>query len=338
VIDVDIQNLPERSTLPEGFTVRPAAAEDAPALVALLRADEIAATGETSVSITEVTEWFEGVRARERGVTRVVQRDADVVGVWRVYRNFDDKYWVQTIVDRTLDPHHLDRLWAAGLAWAEHTVIAIAAGLAVDSPRSELWVYENDALAHRQAEAAGFVQVRAFVEMQVDLAEYTPPADARTPVAIRRADIAAADSPDLRTMYEVITESFRDHFDFALRSFDDWVDGRLTDPLVATDHWYLAELGGEPVGGLIGHNSYLESDNAGYIANIGVLRSGRGKGVAKALLHTSFVRYAADGRDAVKLHVDAESPTGATHLYEAVGMYRRLVGFDFHKQLGSAGG
>ena len=27
----------------------------------------------------------------------------------------------------------------------------------------------------------------------------------------------------------------------------------------------------------------------------------------------------------------AESPTGATHLYESVGMYRRLVGFDFHK-------
>jgi len=32
--------------------------------------------------------------------------------------------------------------------------------------------------------------------------------------------------------------------------------------------------------------------------------------------------------------VDAESTTGATHLYESVGMYRRLAGFDFHKQLG----
>ena len=217
MIDVDIQNLPEWSTLPEGFTVRPAAAEDAPTLVALLRADEIAATGETSVSITDVTEWFEGVRARERGVTRVVQRDADVVGVWRVYRNFDDKYWVQTIVDRTLDPHDLDRLWAAGLAWAEHTVIAIAAGLAVDSPRAELWVYENDALAHRQAEAAGFVQVRAFVEMQVELADYTPPppppADARTPVAIRRADIVAADSPrpadDVRGDHRIVPGPLR---------------------------------------------------------------------------------------------------------------------------------
>ena len=69
--------------------------------------------------------------------------------------------------------------------------------------------------------------------------------------------------------------------------------------------------------------------------HLGVLREGRGRGVAKALLHASFARYAADGRAAVKLHVDADSPTGATHLYESVGMYRRLVGYDYHKHLGA---
>ncbi|MEZ5089508.1 MAG: GNAT family N-acetyltransferase [Micropruina sp.] len=68
------------------------------------------------------------------------------------------------------------------------------------------------------------------------------------------------------------------------------------------------------------------SADADYVANLGVLRSGRGRGVAKALLHAAFARAQADGRAAVRLHVDAESPTGATRLYESVGMYRRVVG------------
>lgn len=320
--------------LPAGVVVHRAGADDVPALLALLRADEVAAMGETSLSAGEVEEWFDTPRARERNTALVLERDGVLVGVWRVFRNFDDKYWAQVAIDRSLPAALVDELWTAGLAWAEEVALAIADGLGVTGPRLDLWVNEHDLLTRRHAEAFGFRQMRAFIEMQIDLDGYVAPApDPASPVVVRRAD-TSSDASDLRTMYEVISESFRDHYDFQLRSFEDWLEAKHADPLADPGHWYLAEIDGDVVGGLMGHNSYLEADNAGYVANLGVLRQGRGRGVAKALLHTSFARYAADGRVAVKLHVDAESPTGATHLYESVGMYRRLVGFDFHKQLG----
>ncbi|MFT4295719.1 MAG: GNAT family N-acetyltransferase [Micropruina sp.] len=319
--------------LPEGVAARPAASDDVPAILELLRAEELAGTGETSLSAGEIAEWFDTPRARERNTALVLERDGVPIGVWRVFRNFDDRYWAQLAIDRSLPSELVDELWRSGLEWTEQVSLAVAAGLGVTAPRLDIWVNEHDALTRRHAEASGFQQMRAFIEMHIDLAGYVAP-EPNPQVLVRQAEVAASDSPDLATMYAVITESFRDHYDFQLRSFDDWAEARRSDPLGDPSHWYLAEIDGEVVGGLIGHNSYLEADDAGYVANLGVLRQGRGRGVAKALLHTSLARYAADGRVAVKLHVDAESPTGATHLYESVGMHRRLVGFDFHKHLG----
>ncbi|MBK8446234.1 MAG: GNAT family N-acetyltransferase [Micropruina sp.] len=330
---IQTPDVPQPTSLPRGVTVRPAAPGDVAALVSLLRGDELAASGESSMTETEVAATFESSRARERLIGRVLERDGALIGLWRVGRNFDAKYSFAIAIDRRLPAPLVDELWQQGLQWSEAVALSVAAARGIDRPRADLWVFENDDLARRHAEAAGFEQVRAFIEMQLDLPGYAAPTGASA-VTLRRAEVTDAGSPDLRAMYEVITESFRDHFDFTERTFDDWAESRLQDPLRALDHWYFAELDGMVVGGLVGHNAYLQSDDAGYVANLGVLRSGRGRGAAKALLRASFARYAADGRAAVKLHVDAESPTGATHLYESVGMYRRMVGYDFHKSLG----
>ena len=320
--------------LPEGVALRVSAEDDVAAITELLRAEELAGIGETSVNATEVGEWFDTPRARERNVVRALERDGVLIGVWRVFRNFEDKYWAQVAVDRRLPAEVVDELWRTGLEWTERSSVARAAGFGVTNPRLDLWAYEDDALTRRHAEAFGFKQMRAFIEMHIDLADYTAP-QPDPAVLVRQADVSEAGSPDLATLYHVLTESFRDHYDFQLRSFEDWLEAREADALADPTHWYLAELDGEAVGALRGDNSYLEVDDAGYVASVGVLRQGRGRGVAKALLHTSFARYAADGRAAVKLHVDAESPTGATHLYESVGMHRRLVGFDYHKWIGT---
>ena len=131
--------------------------------------------------------------------------------------------------------------------------------------------------------------MRAFIEMQIDLDGYVAPEpDPASPVVVRQAVVPDDGAVDLRTMYQIISESFRDHYDFQLRSFEDWVEAKHSDQLADPTHWYLAEIDGEAVGGLMGHNSYLEADNAGYVANLGVLRQGRGRGVAKALLRTTL--------------------------------------------------
>jgi GNAT superfamily N-acetyltransferase len=58
----------------------------------------------------------------------------------------------------------------------------------------------------------------------------------------------------------------------------------------------------------------------GYVGLLGVRRPWRGRGLAKALLHRTFAEFWRRGLTHVTLGVDAESPTGATQLYERVGM------------------
>ncbi len=70
-----------------------------------------------------------------------------------------------------------------------------------------------------------------------------------------------------------------------------------------------------------------------YIAYLGVLRSARGRGAARALLHAVVADAAERGRDRVGLEVDADSPTGAVGLYESTGFVTSYVTQSWHRAL-----
>ena len=61
-------------------------------------------------------------------------------------------------------------------------------------------------------------------------------------------------------------------------------------------------------------------DDVGWVDWLAVLGSHRGRGIAPALLHRSFAAFAARGLRRVRLNVDAQNVTGATAVYERVGM------------------
>ena len=58
----------------------------------------------------------------------------------------------------------------------------------------------------------------------------------------------------------------------------------------------------------------------GYVRQLAVAPSQRGRGVGLALLHESFARHRARALPATALGVDAANPTGALALYERAGM------------------
>jgi ribosomal protein S18 acetylase RimI-like enzyme len=74
-------------------------------------------------------------------------------------------------------------------------------------------------------------------------------------------------------------------------------------------------------------------NGGGYVGAIGVRRPWRGKGYAKALLLYTFREFFQRGTTRVTLGVDAESPTGATHLYERVGMHVEAENVVFEKMV-----
>jgi mycothiol synthase len=82
--------------------------------------------------------------------------------------------------------------------------------------------------------------------------------------------------------------------------------------------WLVAIEGGRPVAALIGTVDVEE--NRGWVSELGVLRSHRGRGIGAALLRRAFAAFADRGLRDVMLNVDAENPTGATQLYERAGM------------------
>lgn len=57
-----------------------------------------------------------------------------------------------------------------------------------------------------------------------------------------------------------------------------------------------------------------------WIANLGVLRQARGRGLGSHLLRHCFGHYAALGRNRIGLGVDTDNTTGALALYERHGM------------------
>ena len=70
----------------------------------------------------------------------------------------------------------------------------------------------------------------------------------------------------------------------------------------------------------------------GYINLVGTRREHRGRGIARALLTHTLEAYRADGLEGAVLDVDAESPTGATALYEQVGFTVSDRSMELNKQ------
>jgi ribosomal protein S18 acetylase RimI-like enzyme len=76
-----------------------------------------------------------------------------------------------------------------------------------------------------------------------------------------------------------------------------------------------------------------ERNGGGYVGAIGVQRAWRGKGLGRALLVRTFAEFYARGVSRVTLGVDAQSPTGATKLYEGVGMTTENAAVVYEKAL-----
>jgi ribosomal protein S18 acetylase RimI-like enzyme len=84
------------------------------------------------------------------------------------------------------------------------------------------------------------------------------------------------------------------------------------------DHalWFLVESDGELVACAL---HWKESQRRGWVKDIVVRESERGRGLGKALLHHAFRAYAERGVERVGLKVDSTNPTGALRLYERLG-------------------
>jgi ribosomal protein S18 acetylase RimI-like enzyme len=150
--------------------------------------------------------------------------------------------------------------------------------------------------------------------MTIDVSEDLPEPDWPNGITVR-----GGEDSDGEAVYRLDQEVFADHFAFVPMSYDDW---HLMGESIASPPrmWLLAFDGPELVGAALNTRHREEDPDLGYVGNLGVRRSHRGRGIALALLRASFQQLAGLGAKRVKLDVDSENLTGATRLYERAGM------------------
>jgi ribosomal protein S18 acetylase RimI-like enzyme len=104
--------------------------------------------------------------------------------------------------------------------------------------------------------------------------------------------------------------------DYVLRSHEGWLSFMTAHGDFDPAMWFLVERDDELVAcGL----HWKEDRGHGWVKDLVVRESERGRGLGKALLQHAFRAYAARGADRVGLKVDATNPTGAPELYERLG-------------------
>ena len=182
--------------------------------------------------------------------------------------------------------------------------VVIHAGALADEPRASALLSSH-----------GYREVRRFELRRVDF-EGEPP----RPREVEGIEVRGFDADEARQVYEAHVESFADHWGTGEETYEDFRHLNLEAPEYDPALWFLAWDGQTLAGYLIAHDHSREDRSRGYVAVLGVRRPYRRRGLGEALLLHAFAALHARGRCGVDLHVDAESVTGATRLYERVGM------------------
>jgi mycothiol synthase len=209
-------------------------------------------------------------------------------------------------------------LGAALLAWNETRQQEVAAAHPADIDRRlQGWANEGEIGRIALLERNGYQVVRYGFEMERaaldDLPQVTLPDG---------LEIRPARESDLRRVWELEVEVFRDHFG-AIDDTEDAFERLRTDPTRDISLWVLVWHGEELVGQVL--NRINAAANAemgllrGRVNSVGVRRAWRRRGLAYAMVVASLTILRDAGMTSASLGVDAENPHGALGIYERAG-------------------
>lgn len=307
-------------SLPSGYTARPVITDDLPAAVALFNA---ASREQLGVDAHTETAWRNewtmpgfDLATDSQAVWAANGRLVGMSFVWDLAPHTTVNVWGRVHPEcrgRGLGTYLLQ--WSlARAAWA---VPKAAPGAKV---AAHTWVNSLDTTTHALLRAEGFDLVRHNRRMVI---EYdAPPPAPRWPAGVSvRAFVPGRDDRETLT---VTRESFKDHWGFVEDPFEEdlarWQHFMATDPDFDPSLRFLALAEGRIIGTSFGQYKIDDDPSLGWVSAVGVLREWRRRGVAQALLLHTFGALYARGRHKIGLGVDTESLTGATRLYERVGM------------------
>jgi mycothiol synthase len=130
-------------------------------------------------------------------------------------------------------------------------------------------------------------------------------------------------------VFQAEDEAFRDHWGHVPGNFNNWklrkIEREEFDPAL----WHIAWDGDQ----IAGYAQTRYRNGIGWVGNLGVRRPWRKRGLGEALLLHAFNEFYKRGMQTIGLGVDASNPTGATRLYQKVGMQIAVEDVLYEKEL-----
>jgi mycothiol synthase len=300
------------SLLPEGFRVRPATVEDAPAINQLVIAVDTAVQGWSDSTEAELVDWW---------------RLTDLAANSWVVEN--DSLAAYAIVI----PHG-ESAETDGFVNPAKTGLGLGSWLLRQGEKRvrELgfhtvltWCLASDVDARALFERAAYREVRRFYRMIIEH-DREPPA-AEWPEGFR---VSTFEPGDGRAFHAALDEAFTEEWNFVSEPFERWAERRINVPDFDPTLWFIVREGDEVAAVLRGDP---ERAGAGWVGALGVRPQWRKRGLGLALLQHAFGEFYRRGQRRVGLGVDAQNPSGATRLYERAGMHVAYEAAAFEKEL-----
>jgi len=308
--------------LPEGYTARPINLDDTECLSDLVNAYMASNGSEERVSTEQLRgqlsiPGFDAGRASRL----VLDPDGDVMGAALVIDVAEPHVNVHGVAV-VLREHQGHGIGSALHAWIE----SVARGAIEKAPAGarvvlQQSVSENETSANAFLQATGYVHVRHFWRMAIELQDAIADPGWPDGFTLETLDPEAEFEP----IIEAAIDAFRDHYGHV----EGDLDGRLerarhrmkTDPAFDASLYFYARAGEDIAAVCFCSGEFGGDASIGYVNSLGVRRAWRRRGLALALLQHAFGELKRRGKKRAMLHVDAESLTGATRLYEKAGMH-----------------
>jgi mycothiol synthase len=315
-----VKQSPPLDSPPSGYSARPATEDDFDQIYKLIHDYDVSIVGYSDFAMDDLRELFHEEHFNPARHTRLVIGDGHRgVGYAMLWGREPHQRYASFAV---VHPDHLGRgIGTHLLSFLEHRM----PDEAVDKSGAVLWNWvdlEDDA-AQRMVEAAGFKEVRRHYTMLVDVADSDPNTEDPEGIHIR-----SCTEEDTEVIHGLLEETFADHWGFTPISYETWRKQSFERTDTHLDMWFLASEGDEPAGFLVGR----PMEDMGWVADLGVRKRWRKRGIGSALLRRSFADFKRRGFEKIGLGVDASNETGAVRVYEQVGMTPSRVYLTYEKR------